>query len=67
MVNNTVNNKENSIVNATNKKDTANSKNVPYQDNPLYVNTVIKTSNPDEVKGVIDVLISQQGCLPVEE
>jgi len=40
---------------------------VPFQDQPLYVNTVLKTTNPQEVKQVIDLLVEQQGCLAPEE
>ena len=44
------------------KKDLQNSKAVPIEETPIYVNTVIQTSNPEDVKRVIETMISEQGC-----
>ena len=53
--------KGNSIVKdpANRPLDIQNSKAVPFEENPLFVNTVIQTSNPEDVKRVIDVLIGE--------
>ena len=49
------------------KRDLENSKIVPTDSKPLYPNTVIQTTNPEDIKQVIDTVIAQQNCKSTDE
>lgn len=49
------------------KRDLQNSKIVPLESRPLYPDTILETSNPADVKNVIELLIASQKCQPVEQ